>query len=712
MKKNKDLISIAVPVYNEYKGLEELIHKTVRLRLNKEIIIIDDGSNIQKTIAILQKIKRLYPKVRILKNRVNIGKARSIKKALQISKGNIFVILDGDSELNPHDIITLYKQLKNSGADMVNGVRSLGSNYHTQTYTGLLTKTARFLFTSFTKVFYGIHIHDVLSGFKMFYTKNFKEYSFSTKRFGLETELIVHTIKSMGKIAETTVHYYPRTYKEGKKINLLDGFEILFYLIRETQFYPLIKSLCIAFLLSLTSFALYTGTMQIFNTTDSLPNNFTALNIIYNHRFDLTNIRQALIQRDLIGITGASNSAGLIFAKTPIVLGLLSAPFFYFINSFFRVNHFSLDLFFTNYNQYVGKLTAALYVSMSVFLLYFVIRKITKKDSIALISSATYALCTNVFNTASQANWQHGVSLFFITLLLFVVFNYKRSVFMLIAGTIIGLLIQIRISNGFYFIFVPIYVWLSQDTKRKKILSILTLILGLFLGYGSIYTLNTFLHVPFGYSDEIIYSFKVFQPVLFIQNLISLLFSFNYGLFFFSPVLLFAFVYLFTKKNARFMTIIALSLALPLILFPLFASFWWAWAGGQSLNARLITEALPIIIIYLSISLKYILKRRVFTFIFIIFFIISFFINILTVYFMDYSWYSNVKGGFWNQNYNAWFSKPILIGALIKNDTLAISHLYRKGNAIILGTKVYRPSLFYRRIVKLFDGEQKILEIK
>src|SRR5258708_1341160 len=120
---SQDYISIAIPVFNETSGLMQLFNKTFSLPLHKELIIINDGSTNTDTNQILKTFETNYRNVRILTNAKNLGKSASIQRALQIAKGNIFVVLDGDSELNPNDIIRLYTALKKENARFVNGIR-------------------------------------------------------------------------------------------------------------------------------------------------------------------------------------------------------------------------------------------------------------------------------------------------------------------------------------------------------------------------------------------------------------------------------------------------------------------------------------------------------------------------------------------------------------------------------------------------------------
>ena len=197
---NKDLITIAIPIYNETGPAEKLVQATQALPLNKEIIVIDDGSTLQETKDVLAHLKKKYKDILFLENKINIGKALSIQKAINIARGNVFVILDADYELDPKDIIVLYKTLLTSGASLVNGFRVVKNHKDTKTATNIFSRFSRWLLTVGTNILYGFSVRDVLSGYKMFYTKMFKDHPFTSKRFGLMSIITREPIKNEKKL--------------------------------------------------------------------------------------------------------------------------------------------------------------------------------------------------------------------------------------------------------------------------------------------------------------------------------------------------------------------------------------------------------------------------------------------------------------------------------------------------------------------------------
>lgn len=107
MIKNSEFISITIPFYNEEKEIEGLLKNISTFEkknnLIKEYILIDDSSNDLS----LAKVNKFYKncnvkikkKIRIIKNKLNIGWAKSVNKGYSLSRGEYLMFLPGDGEI-------------------------------------------------------------------------------------------------------------------------------------------------------------------------------------------------------------------------------------------------------------------------------------------------------------------------------------------------------------------------------------------------------------------------------------------------------------------------------------------------------------------------------------------------------------------------------------------------------------------------------------
>lgn len=93
------LVSITVPAYNEEKTIKETIYSLLNLDYPKEkleLFVVNDCST-DNTKKIVKELIKKHKNITLINNKVNIGKAAGLNKALNLSKGEFFICLDADS---------------------------------------------------------------------------------------------------------------------------------------------------------------------------------------------------------------------------------------------------------------------------------------------------------------------------------------------------------------------------------------------------------------------------------------------------------------------------------------------------------------------------------------------------------------------------------------------------------------------------------------
>ncbi len=118
-------ITIIIPVFNEFKNIDKLIKKIFNLKIKKQLIVVDDGSN-DGTLDILNKYKKKINK--LILHKKNLGKGAAIISAKKHIHGRYVAIQDADLEYNPNDLIKIYNHIKKSNLNAVYGSRVLNKN--------------------------------------------------------------------------------------------------------------------------------------------------------------------------------------------------------------------------------------------------------------------------------------------------------------------------------------------------------------------------------------------------------------------------------------------------------------------------------------------------------------------------------------------------------------------------------------------------------
>ena len=222
-------LSIIMPVYNEKSTIKEIIHRIKNVPIDKEIIIADDCST-DGTREILRKLQsEEYDKgeIKIIYHEKNMGKGWAIRTALKYVSGEIVIIQDADLEYEPEDYPRLIEPIVSGEASVVYGPRSLGKKIsYLSFYLG-----GQFL-SFLTNILYGSHITDEATCYKVFRADVIKGINLKCERFEFCPEVTAKLLKKGYKIYEVPIHYYPRSIKEGKKINWKDGLEAIWTLIK------------------------------------------------------------------------------------------------------------------------------------------------------------------------------------------------------------------------------------------------------------------------------------------------------------------------------------------------------------------------------------------------------------------------------------------------------------------------------------------------
>lgn len=91
-------VSFIVPAYNEEDSIEESIKHIIEIEYDyiKEIIFVNDCST-DNTKNIVEKLLEKYPKLKLINNQINLGKAESLNNGIKIAEGELIAVVDADS---------------------------------------------------------------------------------------------------------------------------------------------------------------------------------------------------------------------------------------------------------------------------------------------------------------------------------------------------------------------------------------------------------------------------------------------------------------------------------------------------------------------------------------------------------------------------------------------------------------------------------------
>jgi glycosyltransferase involved in cell wall biosynthesis len=216
-------VSFLVPAYNEAATIVELLDRVSQLELEKQIVVVDDGST-DGTGELIEKWRSGREDVVFLRQE-NRGKGAAVRAAIPHADGEICVIQDADLEYDPADVPALIEPIVRGSADVVFGSRLSGGRPQ-RVYMFWHLVGNRFL-SMLTNVLYNTTLSDMETGYKAFRTEILRSLDLRQNDFGIEPEITAKICKRKLRVYELPIAYYGRTYAEGKKITWRDGFKAI-----------------------------------------------------------------------------------------------------------------------------------------------------------------------------------------------------------------------------------------------------------------------------------------------------------------------------------------------------------------------------------------------------------------------------------------------------------------------------------------------------
>ena len=224
-------LSVIIPAFNEENTILQILEKIENVNdIEKEIIIVDDCST-DKTKALLDSLSNKNYK--IIFHKKNLGKGAAIQTAKKFISGDIVLIQDADLEYDPQDYTKLIKPIINGETQVVYGSRVLGKKrYFVKNFSSIYRIFFNHVLTIFSNILNKQDLTDAHTCYKVFSTKLFNSIELRENGFSFCPEITTKISKKNISIIEIPIAYHGRSYKEGKKIKVSDGFQAIITILK------------------------------------------------------------------------------------------------------------------------------------------------------------------------------------------------------------------------------------------------------------------------------------------------------------------------------------------------------------------------------------------------------------------------------------------------------------------------------------------------
>jgi glycosyltransferase involved in cell wall biosynthesis len=244
------IVSVIIPVYNECAYIEEVLLRVQAVGLEKEVLVIDDGST-DGTRELLKELEKAQAagqaEVTIKNGRAllslehtrfifqdrNRGKGAALRRGFDLAVGDIILVQDADLEYDPKDYNKLLEPIFDGRADVVYGSRFLGGPQRVHYFWHYAGN--KFL-TLLSDMLTNMKLSDMETCYKVFRREVVRDIRFRSDRFGFEPECTAKIARGNWRVYEVPISYAGRTYAEGKKITWRDGLVTLWCILRYNLF--------------------------------------------------------------------------------------------------------------------------------------------------------------------------------------------------------------------------------------------------------------------------------------------------------------------------------------------------------------------------------------------------------------------------------------------------------------------------------------------
>ncbi|HEX4583513.1 MAG TPA: glycosyltransferase [Burkholderiaceae bacterium] len=226
-KRARKLLSVIMPVFNEAKsvraGVERVLAKQIP-GVDIELIIVESRST-DGTREIVREFEGRERVSVIWEDRPR-GKGHAVRAGLNQMLGDFILIQDADDEYDIEDYDALLEPLISGEAAFVLGARHGGRSwkmrqFNDQRLMSNFLNLGHWGFTTLVNLLYGLRLKDPFTMYKVFRADCLRGLDFECNRFDFDCELLIKLVKQGFRPIEIPVNYRSRSFKEGKKVDVM-----------------------------------------------------------------------------------------------------------------------------------------------------------------------------------------------------------------------------------------------------------------------------------------------------------------------------------------------------------------------------------------------------------------------------------------------------------------------------------------------------------
>jgi hypothetical protein len=384
------------------------------------------------------------------------------------------------------------------------------------------------------------------------------------------------------------------------------------------------KSIGLPVLIFIVVFTAYLSS-PIITTFDSKWVVYVSMSIIKEGNTNLDEYEDLLAEKSYNQIRRID---GHLYSKFPIGVSIVALPFVYLIDTVTALSP-SMNTLNKDFKKRIPRgvdgFIASFISALTAVFVYLVVALFFDTKKVPLILVFIFTFCTSSWSTASRALWQHGPSMLFLTITLYLILLARnRPALIQYSSVPLAFSYFIRPTNGLSLFVLTVFVLIQY---RSYFLRYILWSLMIFVPF-LVYNLNVYTSLTPSY-----YQFELSQiSSRFYVALAGHLMSPSRGLFIFSPVLLFSIYGIYMKMKKGQFNSLDFSILGIILLHWIVISMPRGWWGGNCFGPRYFSDLIPYFVYFMIPSLTALFdfsgfRRKIFISTLSVFIAVSFFIN-------------------------------------------------------------------------------------
>jgi glycosyltransferase involved in cell wall biosynthesis len=224
---NAVCLSVAAPAYNEAEGIEAVVREwsttLAAAQHSFEIVICNDGSR-DATGAILARLARELPHLRVIGKETNRGYGSALNTAIAECRGEFIATIDADGQFSVSDALEMVAPLLANQCDAVLGYRVLKSD-------SWLRRRADRALNRIVRILFGLKHRDTNCALKVVRRRVLQALLIESVGFAFPTEVSIKLHERGARVIEHAVRHADRTAGKSKLQVRRVGWQVMRFLI-------------------------------------------------------------------------------------------------------------------------------------------------------------------------------------------------------------------------------------------------------------------------------------------------------------------------------------------------------------------------------------------------------------------------------------------------------------------------------------------------